>query len=845
MSLNPEHILEHGPFLRGLARSLLRDAARADDVVQEAWLAAMRRPHAVRDLRPWLVGVVRNLVRREKRSAARREAREQRVLARSPARRPEDVLETEDARRRLVEALLSLEEPYRSPLLLRYYDDLPPREIAKRLDVPGSTVRSRIQRGLEQLRHKLDANHGGDRRAWCLALVPLALDPRFAAVPTGAALTGVVSMKIKVTFVVLAIVACVFLFLELGRADGTARQPSVAAVVDETPAPHPDGAAKRGADPESEPDVPAAATVRMRGTVKLDDGASTQVEVTVRGALSGGGLMKERVDASVPTNIRFEIALDPLFAGEAPMGLEVTFAHPEAKEETKYLMVRKDPQSGAPVIDAQEITLRRVSIARGTVRNGVGDAVPGTTLAAFPTDGGQPDEASVADVLADNEGSFELRVPGEGAHLIVAAAPGYRPKSVVVEVSLGEPLVLEQFGLESGAAVTGRVTQTGGGALAGAVVAATLPGSALNLAIPDSDFQLCYLDGRVEHRSVHEKTGADGSYRIAGLLASDYKVSVKRVAAAHSGLTFGVSKSEYEVVVRPPAAGVGFEIGIATITVSVRAAGKPLPGAKLTLTQHKKSELGTAHSSNWVQLDETGRATRAVSPGVELTVKVEAPGMRTQKRALHAPAAGGAVDLAFDMERAQYAKLLVKVDALGDNPPPIPPFMEFSLRPLPEGEVIQKSSQMKDGVHVVDEVEAGRYEVTARAGRADYYFPVVAEVTVAPGTAQRLTLRPRVGGRLHILYVARDGRTDRPAFVKLILPDGTESEFLRIFKSDGSNSTEWSNSLPDTKGPGRIRRVLEPGLYKVTIQPYDESKEKLTGEIRVEAGKTVVAELRE
>ena len=90
MSLNPESILEHGPFLRGLARSLLRDAARADDVVQEAWLAAMRRPHEVRDLRPWLVGVVRNLVRREKRSAARREAREQRIGEPSPTRRPED-----------------------------------------------------------------------------------------------------------------------------------------------------------------------------------------------------------------------------------------------------------------------------------------------------------------------------------------------------------------------------------------------------------------------------------------------------------------------------------------------------------------------------------------------------------------------------------------------------------------------------------------------------------------------------------------------------------------------------------------------------------------------------------
>ena len=47
--VSAEHLLRHGPFLRGLAQALLRDSARADDVVQEAYLAALRGAPAEED----------------------------------------------------------------------------------------------------------------------------------------------------------------------------------------------------------------------------------------------------------------------------------------------------------------------------------------------------------------------------------------------------------------------------------------------------------------------------------------------------------------------------------------------------------------------------------------------------------------------------------------------------------------------------------------------------------------------------------------------------------------------------------------------------------------------------
>lgn len=72
----------------------------------------------------------------------------------------------------------------KSTLLMRYWDGLPPRVIAKRLGVPLATVKSRLARGLERIRRDLDASHGGDRRAWVMAVLPLARKtPLVAAVP--------------------------------------------------------------------------------------------------------------------------------------------------------------------------------------------------------------------------------------------------------------------------------------------------------------------------------------------------------------------------------------------------------------------------------------------------------------------------------------------------------------------------------------------------------------------------------------------------------------------------------------------------------------------------------------
>ena len=73
----PDALLEQSHFVRSLAHSLVLDENRAEDIVQKAWVIALRRPpQYLKSPRGWLSTVVRNLVRMEKRDAVRRMKRE-------------------------------------------------------------------------------------------------------------------------------------------------------------------------------------------------------------------------------------------------------------------------------------------------------------------------------------------------------------------------------------------------------------------------------------------------------------------------------------------------------------------------------------------------------------------------------------------------------------------------------------------------------------------------------------------------------------------------------------------------------------------------------------------------
>jgi RNA polymerase sigma factor (sigma-70 family) len=175
-SHDPAELLAHTDWMRSLARSLVTDSASAEDLVQETWAAFMKEPPRNQDAtRSWLARVLRNFAFRRRRTEVHRLRRE-RIAARPENTRndPAEILERAEMHHRVVELVLSLDEPYRSTVLSRFFGGLSPPEIARRDGIPVTTVRSRIARALAELRSALDKGHGGDRRAWSLALLPLA-----------------------------------------------------------------------------------------------------------------------------------------------------------------------------------------------------------------------------------------------------------------------------------------------------------------------------------------------------------------------------------------------------------------------------------------------------------------------------------------------------------------------------------------------------------------------------------------------------------------------------------------------------------------------------------------------
>lgn len=179
-TIDVEELLAHDAWLRGMVRDLV-EPDLVEDVVQETFLAAWLKGR-VHNLPGFLRRVGRNLAFRQRRSAGRRRARE-RVRARDEALpATAEMLERLEAHRQLTAAVADLEEPYRTTILLRYFEGLSPKAIAARQGVPASTVRTRVERGLQQLRGRLE---GTDLRA--LAALFLWPDLQAASATTAAA----------------------------------------------------------------------------------------------------------------------------------------------------------------------------------------------------------------------------------------------------------------------------------------------------------------------------------------------------------------------------------------------------------------------------------------------------------------------------------------------------------------------------------------------------------------------------------------------------------------------------------------------------------------------------------
>ena len=167
-----EQLLAERQWLHALARSLVRDPSAADDLEQETWATSLERPpSSASSTRGWLATVARNRARDTHRRSTRRAKREAGAARPESLRSAADLAEQADTQRRVIAAVLALENPYQGTVLMRYFDDLDVREIAARMETTPSTVRTRLSRALAQLRTSLRREFGDDK-TWKRALAP-------------------------------------------------------------------------------------------------------------------------------------------------------------------------------------------------------------------------------------------------------------------------------------------------------------------------------------------------------------------------------------------------------------------------------------------------------------------------------------------------------------------------------------------------------------------------------------------------------------------------------------------------------------------------------------------------
>lgn len=516
-------LLVHEQALRGLARGLLADVHAAEDLAQDTWVAALSSGAAPETPRAWLASVARNLAAKLRRGEERRTRRERDSARNEREPSAEEILGREAARARVVAAVLALEEPYRATVLLRHFEDQPPRAIARRHGVPVETVRTRLKRAHELLRARLERELGSERGALGLLLLPLARGPSgLRALPPVLALTA---MSTTLKLALAAAAACVLVLLAARRSGspGLAGEPfepvRATAELRAAPAEPAPLAAPPAQRSEASPPAPAASPAAsvsaalgsLRVTITWSDGTPAEgVHALVEPAWSSGGPSFRARPAMTDRDGTFVLSELPL----GPAHVQLDRSH-----------------GGSATIEAGEETTLAFRLERGFDVAGVivdprGSPVGGAEV--WLSYRHTLDEGLVV-ARTGADGRFRLRDCTGGT--IHARAPRFAPSLVQgLRANPDSALELELVLMGPGGELTGRVLDAEGVPVASAyVLVEPLGFRRLVTAVP--------LGGTREVSgtsapSQDARTDAAGGFTVAGLEPGLRKVAVQ--ASGHA-----------------------------------------------------------------------------------------------------------------------------------------------------------------------------------------------------------------------------------------------------------------------------------------------------------------------
>jgi RNA polymerase sigma-70 factor (ECF subfamily) len=525
-----DELMSELAWLKRLAGALVRDESDANDLVQETWLvAAEHAPADGRPLKPWLSRVALNLVRMRSRSAKRRSGREAATgsfVESSPT--PDELVSRVEAQRIVVNEVMRLAEPYRTTVLLHYFQDLSCAEIARRLKVPEGTVRRRLKTALDELRNRLHAEEKKTRRAVVGVLAPLAAKQSAA----GSAALGVVLVK-KAIVLVLVVVGLLLVGARLYKSHAKSDKPAVATALGS-------GARRSLAAP--------ADSQMAHIIVAVTDERGPVTDAIVRCAPVEGGVVV--VKTASDGNASVDLA-----AGEWSIAASAD-GHEPSGTTLKVVATREDRARLVLTSGGRTVT--------GIVTDATGGPIAGARIDAARLQHDTKVGRAVAVAFTDPTGRYKLAVGG-GAILVAASHPEYAPQERYVD--LGARGAAASFALVPGGVIEGvvRDVQTKQ-PVAGATVRADHDAAPLELA-----------DGN----DGGAKADGAGKFRFAGLRPGAYNLLARdgaRSSRAPVGVGLGVAEQQTDVVVLIGAAAtlrgrVVDDGGASASNVTVRAFG--------------------------------------------------------------------------------------------------------------------------------------------------------------------------------------------------------------------------------------------------------------------------------
>lgn len=165
-------------WVRGLASALVKDVHQAEDLAQDAWRHALEQPpQSDSSWRNWFAEVMRNRAADNWTYLHRRRSVNLRGASAAAAScTPEEVVQQLETQQALNAVVKRLPEPYRSTILLHYFEGWSMKQIAAHEGVQWRAIESRLRRGRTLIRDELEKR--GPVESWVEGLLLLAIPRR-------------------------------------------------------------------------------------------------------------------------------------------------------------------------------------------------------------------------------------------------------------------------------------------------------------------------------------------------------------------------------------------------------------------------------------------------------------------------------------------------------------------------------------------------------------------------------------------------------------------------------------------------------------------------------------------